>query len=103
VSRNFLEVTHGSCVQIEIQVKDEEDNWQTITYPYQRYCGTGLYSHPIFPDDIVITSIPVFKGNYKTKARIKIFDYYSDEFQIGINNSIFISPNKSQVVDTNDK
>lgn len=92
VSDNFLEITYGPHVQIEVQAQDDKKDWYNITYPYQRFCGTGIYSHPIFPGEIVITSIPVFEGNHKTMARIKIFDYYSDEFQIEIDKSIFKSP-----------
>lgn len=99
VSGNFLEITHGSYVQIEIQAQDEKEGWQNITYPYQRFCGTGIYSHPIFPGEIVITSIPAFEGNYKTMARIKISDYYSDEFQIEVDKSIFKSPFEKENTD----
>lgn len=101
VSSNFLEITHGSHVPIEIQAKDEKEAWQNITYPYQQFCGTGIYSHPIFPGEIVITSIPVFEGSYKTKSRIKIFDYYSDTFEIEIDKSIFKSPFEKENTDNN--
>lgn len=92
ISTNFIEITYDNKVPIELQAKDRNDNWQNLTYPYQWFCGTGLYAHPIFPGEIVITSIPKFDGEFATYGRIKIHKYISEQFPINLNEKIFINP-----------
>ena len=92
VSRNFLEITFDNRVQLSIEAKNQNNAWQAITYPYQLFCGTGRYPHPLFPKEIVVTSVPILKGEFETSARFKIYNSVSEEFKISIDKSIFDSP-----------
>ena len=92
VSPNFFKLLYGNQVYLTIEALNIEGEWKPITYPYQRFCGTGIYQLPLFPREIIVTSIPVIKGKRETKARIKIFEFISEEFYMSVNEEIFINP-----------
>ena len=48
--------------------------------------------HPLFPKEIVVTSVRILKGEFETSARFKIYNSVSEEFKISIDKSIFDSP-----------
>ncbi len=90
VSDQFYSLITDNQVNIIIQAINSKGEWKDISHPYKRFCGTGIMSLPLFPKEIIITSIPVFEGPFKTKARLKIHEYYSEEFSIQVKEDIFI-------------
>jgi len=92
ISNSFVAATYDNFVPLSTEAKTKEGQWQSITYPVQIFCGTGIYSHPVFPNEILITSIPVFEGSMKTKIRFKIQDSLSKEFSVNLDDNIFASP-----------
>jgi len=90
ISERFFNLITDNQVDIIIQAIDKNGEWIDISHPYQRFCGTGIMSLPMFPKEIIVTSIPVFEGPFKTKARLKIHEYYSEEFSMQVKEDIFI-------------
>lgn len=90
ISDRFFNLITSNQVDIIIQAIDTNGEWKDISHPFQRFCGTGIMSLPMFPKEIIITSIPVFEGPFRTKARLKIHEYYSEEFSIQVKEDIFI-------------
>lgn len=78
-------------IPIELEAKDISGNWKPIEEKYKHYCGTGLGYILLPPKNIVLTSVFVYDGNYKTKLRIKLGKSYSNEFYGKINPKQFES------------
>jgi hypothetical protein len=54
-------------------------------------CGTGLNSTLLPPNEIVVTTAPLYHGNYKTKLRLRYHKTISNEFNGKINLTQFES------------
>ena len=78
-------------IPIELEAKDKSGKWKPIEEKYKHYCGTGLGYICLAPKNVVLTSVFVYDGDYKTKLRIKLGKSYSNEFYGKINHNQFES------------
>lgn len=71
-------------ISLYVQVEEENDTWLTLSYFGGWICGTGLNDLLLDPGDIVISSVPVLKGEEKRKMRVGLRmgekKIYSNEF-----------------------
>lgn len=78
-------------IPIELEAKDKSGKWKPIEEKYRHFCGTGLGYIYLAPKNVVLTSVFVYDGDYKTKLRIKLGESYSNEFYGKINHNQFES------------
>ena len=74
-------IGYGSHIDIILQAKNEQGQWQDIEWPYMYGCGTGLATIVIAEDEMALTSVPLFRGDFKTELRLRIGHNYSKPFR----------------------
>ena len=70
---------------------DEKGSWRPIEEVYMYSCGNGINDIIFPPNEIIITSVPIYKGKLKTKLRLRYDDTLSQEFYGTINPTQFES------------
>jgi hypothetical protein len=87
LSKDTVMVGYGKWLDLILEAKDKENNWQEIQPRTAYYLNSSLAKIILSPNEIVLTAIPIYKGDYKTKLRLKIGNNYSEEFNGEINYS----------------
>lgn len=86
ISKDTLDIQSvNGYLFIGLEAKDRKGNWKPINQkPF--VCGTGVTSKIVLPpNEIIITSMFHYTGNYKTKLRLKYLDFVSREYDGSIN------------------
>lgn len=78
-------VGYGNFVHLKVQAINGKGKWQEIMSQHVYYCGTGIYDLILPPDYILVTGVPCFNGDFRTKIRLKIGENYSNIFMGEIN------------------
>lgn len=78
ISVDTLNIGLGNILPMVIEAKDENGNWKPIQNEFIYDCGTGLTIIYIAPNQITITSMKLFHGDFKTKLRL-VFGYFNDK------------------------
>jgi hypothetical protein len=84
-------IGYGSKIPIIMEALDSLGNWKPIQEKFAYFCGVGVGSVILPPNESVLTLAPIFKGNYKTKLRLKLGNNYSKPFYGFINHRQFQS------------
>lgn len=89
ISKDTINLGTDGDFPILVEGKNKNGKWVEINkFPF--HCGTGSYSTICLPpNEIIITSMFHYKGNYKTKLRFKILDFVSREYDGSINEEQF--------------
>ncbi len=80
-----IKIGIGNNLPIVLEAKDSIGKWKPIEEEFKYMCGTGLNTIILPPKTIILSSVMIYKGNYKTKLRIKLGENYSNEFYGTIN------------------
>lgn len=75
----------GEHIPIFMEAIDTSGKWRQIQKPYIYICGTGLNNIILPPNEIAVTSAPIFNGSFKTKLRLRLNNAVSKEFYGTIN------------------
>jgi hypothetical protein len=81
-----------------MEAKDKNNEWKPIEYISTAlpFCGTGVNIIYLKEDYYILTKIPIYHGEFKTKIRIKLnVDgkiFYSNEIDMTINENQFEFP-----------
>ena len=76
-----LNIGYGSVIPINTEALFENKKWKLIEKNTARFCGNGLQTIILPPNEILITNQTVYNdGNYKTKLRLRIGKNISQEF-----------------------
>ncbi|MFY0643654.1 MAG: hypothetical protein JXR19_04240 [Bacteroidia bacterium] len=62
---------HNAYLPLIVEAKDSMGIWQPIQRLRKMGCGTGLESYIIPPNQFMISTVPLFKGNFKTLLRVR--------------------------------
>ncbi|MEO2071202.1 MAG: hypothetical protein ABGW99_07645 [Zunongwangia sp.] len=92
-SSDTIVIGYESYIPIILQAKDENNNWNPIEKIYIFSCGNGLSSVLLPPNEIVLSSKPIYQGDFKTTLRVEIGGNYSNEYSGKINLDQFKKPN----------
>lgn len=87
-----VSIGYNSGLELFLEALDKDGQWSAIHHPGPVGCGVGKYQIVLPPNQYAITSVPKYDGEFKTKARLKLYEYantYSNEFAIQINESQF--------------
>ena len=86
---NFSEkdyvVGFGALLYMHLEAKNDEGEWKPIEEQGGYFCGTGIYNHILKPNNICLSSVYKYSGDFKTKLRLKHLGNYSNEFEGYIN------------------
>ena len=82
-------VGYGVILPLEMEAKDSTGLWKPIEKRFIYACGMGLNSIILPPNEIILTSAPIYKGDFKTDLRLVLGDNFSPVFQGNINYSQF--------------
>lgn len=74
-------VGFGERLPLILEAIDSTGKWKPIQERFVYMCGTGLTSIILPPNEMVVTFVPIFKGNYKTKLRISDGQNHSQSFE----------------------
>lgn len=89
ISKDTLSLGTEGYFPILVEGKNRNGKWVEIN-KFPLHCGTGSYSTICLPpNEIIITSMFHYKGNYKTRLRFKILDFVSREYDGSINEEQF--------------
>lgn len=81
ISNHFTEIIYQDQVELQIEIQDHMGFWTYRILPYQYFCGTGSRFYGLHPGEILITAIPSSCQQGYRKARIRMDDYLSEEFE----------------------
>jgi len=81
-SENSL-IGFGEYIQMILEALDKDGQWKAIERNFRYGCGTGIDHMILRPENIAITSVPLFQGDFKTKLRLRhLYDStLSNEFR----------------------
>jgi len=88
-SDSFAVIGFGNDSPVLIEALDIDNVWKFITCELEYRCGTGLRNIYLKAGSVVCLLIPKFKGNFKTKLRLKFNNIVSNTFSGHINRSQF--------------
>ena len=71
-TNDTLQIGSGNYIYMIVEAVDSFGVWRPIQRPYVYFCGTGLNSIIIFPNEYMITACDIFNGDYSTKLRLKL-------------------------------
>lgn len=81
ISNDTLNIGYGSVIPINTEALFENGKWKLIEKNTAKFCGNGLETIILPPNEILITNQTVYNdGNYKTKLRLRIGQNKSCEF-----------------------
>lgn len=76
-------------IPIVLEAKDSLNNWLPIENVYAYFCGVGVDKVFLPPNEIAVTSVIIYKGNYETDLRLRLGENLSKPFKGQINYTQF--------------
>ncbi len=86
-----LSVGYGDIIPVYLEALDSTNNWLPIEREFFYFCGNDVGAIILPPNQIAITSVFRYKGDYKTKLRLKTGKNYSNSYWGYINYQQFES------------
>jgi hypothetical protein len=83
----ILSTHHGILATIE--ALDSNNKWIPLNSHMVAYCGVGLGHIFLPPNECAITLVPIFKGSYKTKFRLRYGKNFSNPYDGFMNYKLF--------------
>ena len=90
-TRDTLSIGYETHLPIILEALDKRGLWKPIEEKYVYFCGTGLGTLFLPPDEIVITYAAVYTGEYRTKLRLRYGRVVSQTYTGSINLTQFES------------
>lgn len=88
-----LVVGSGTTIPVTLEALDKGNNWRTVETTILGN-NTGDDKIILKPGDIVVITVPVYSGSFKTLMRVRVFDNYSEPFTCYLNHSQLTEPVK---------
>jgi len=79
-TRDTLNMGYGTYLPIIMEAIDLKGKWRPIEDRFFYTCGFGLNEIILPPNEIVVTSAPLYMGKFKTKLRLRYNNTISAEF-----------------------
>lgn len=78
-------IGYGEIVPLIMEAKDSLGNWGPMEERFIYKCGVGISSVFLPPQEVVLTSAPIFDGEFETTMRLRLGKNYSKEFKGNVN------------------
>jgi hypothetical protein len=75
----------GDDIDLSMEAQDSKGNWITEKKMIRFGCGTAGSIAKWLPNHIIIVPIPIYKGNFTTKLRVRLGKNVSNEYTGQIN------------------
>ncbi|NBA88431.1 hypothetical protein GVN16_21840 [Emticicia sp. CRIBPO] len=86
----------NSDIPLILEAKTPNQEWKPIQIYYGMMCGIGAKGRLLFPGEIAVTAVKVFRGPFNTKMRLRFrshfYDIFSNEFEGSIEVNQFGDP-----------
>lgn len=96
-SVKWLETQDDRIIVIQ-EARDSNYHWRPIQIWEWSWCGNSFIKAPIKPHHYLLFKTPIFKGNFYTDTRLKLYSrdavYYSNTYRSWINYNQFNLPKK---------
>ena len=96
ISKDTLNIGYAEYLPIIIEAKNRNGDWQPIQERMRFMCGTDIFNFYCPPNNIVISAMQKYSGNFKTTLRLKYESFgsessiFSNEINGVINEKQFI-------------
>jgi hypothetical protein len=96
ISKDTLTIGYAEYLPIIIEAKNRNGEWQPIQERMRFACGNGIVNFYCPPNNIVISAMQKYSGNFKTKLRLKYESFvskssiFSNEINGEINEKQFV-------------
>lgn len=77
-SPDTLIVGYGDTIPLSIEARDSSGVWRAIERPFVYHCGTGLGNILLPQNEITISSMYVYDGDFETQLRLKLGESFSN-------------------------
>lgn len=78
-------VGFGDLLHMVMEAKDEKGNWKPIEKQAYYFCGTGMEVSILERNQVCVSSVYKYSGDFKTKLRLRHLGNYSNEFEGSVN------------------
>ncbi len=89
LSKDYLDIGFGGYLPLILEAKDSSGQWQPVQRKFTFSCGMGLGSIILPPNEVALSTCPLYQGDYQTRMRLAFWgldDFiYSNEFVGWIN------------------
>lgn len=84
-TKDTIPIGYGSIIPLILEAKNKNGKWEPIQEKFVYMCGNGVGTIILPPNEIALTLVPIFKGNYKTQLRLSMGSNKSNVFWGKIN------------------
>jgi 6-phosphogluconolactonase (cycloisomerase 2 family) len=71
-AKDTIPIGYGNIIPLILEAKNKLGKWKPIQERFVYMCGNGVGTIILPPKELVITLVPIFKGNYKTQLRLSM-------------------------------
>lgn len=83
--KDTILISYGTHLPLIMEAKNKKGEWKPIEGRFTYMCGNGVESLILPSNEILITSAPIFKGDFETELRLVVGKNYSRPFKGRIN------------------
>ena len=84
-SYNHVKIGAGAYLNLILEAKNQYGHWQSIEKHFKYGCGFGLRTIVLPSNEVALTSVQVFQGEFETQFRLRLGKNYSNVFTGYIN------------------
>lgn len=71
----------GDYIPLAVEAQDPLGQWRLIEKPFMHFCGTGMPSMMLPPQQVALTSVLIPHGPFFTWLRVRLGQNYSPPFR----------------------
>jgi len=89
-SEKAIDIGFANDVKLIMEAKNRDGEWESVEEKFMYSCGVGKIDIILPPNEFLLTSAPVFAGNFETELRLRMDDcHVSNSFKGTINETQF--------------
>jgi len=89
ITPDTLYLSNTQYISIYLEALNPKGNWQRIEQQLFSACPSGDEIIVLPPGELILTSVPVYKGGFQTKMRLNYGGVYTAEFIGGVELGVF--------------
>lgn len=89
ITPDTLYLSNTQYISIYLEALNPKGNWQRIEQQLFSACPSGGEIIVLPPGELILTSVPVYKGGFRTKMRLNYGGVYTVEFGGGVGLGVF--------------
>ncbi len=89
IAPDTLYLSHNQYLSIHLEALNPRGKWQRIEQQLFSVCPSGAEIIVLPPGELILTSVPVYKGGFRTKMRLRYGGVCAEEFGGGVEVGVF--------------